>query len=525
MGSTLGNFQILGASEEAMRAALPDAIVGCWFHRFVTACPDELFFDPLEKEARRLSRQLDCTVLAVSLFDSDALSLALYAAGKRVARHASGLDSEENVPGNARAFCAGLGLDAHFAPLLKRLFTETSQEEKLEVLSALLGAPLFARWDVPFAAPVTLPPNEGPLQAWVAAHPLPPKVKNQTRLKLVQEITDRWGSPALIFRPVAYIKIESFAPIETIERRGGEWGRWDENGRLELTPLEEEGLTEPSYATDGKRLLTIDGKHLLSPPETVRIVADSAGRLPLPLTLAGAEQLLRDIDCVLLPDGGFLVVLYPQDEKRLQVLRRYSAEGVCLWDWSGRIQGILLLEDRIFVISEAEGEWTAHCLTLAGREVCSASLPSYGPLLTSGEYLYQIDNVTRHDFLHRFTRDPRPTGRLELPSLYTMAVSPDGSLLVCAGTSSILVTVSPEDLRPMKELRRGRSFYTVMIDAQNRIWAHDGAWLECYSAGLELLSRHRLSGEILNFAPGREGGLCLAVGQFEKHLTRVYHAN
>lgn len=214
MGSTLGNLQILGASEEAVRAALPDAIVGCWSHRFVTACPDELFFDPLEKEARRLSRQLDCTVLAVSL--------ALYAAGKRVARHASGLDSEESVPGNARAFCAGLGLDARFAPLLKRLFTEADQEEKLEVLSALLGAPLFARWDVPFAAPVTLPPNEGPLQAWVAAHPLPPKVKNQTRLKLVQEITDRWGSPALIFRPVAYIKIESFAPIETIERRGGE---------------------------------------------------------------------------------------------------------------------------------------------------------------------------------------------------------------------------------------------------------------------------------------------------------------
>lgn len=29
MGSTLGNLQILGSSEEAVRAALPDAIVGC----------------------------------------------------------------------------------------------------------------------------------------------------------------------------------------------------------------------------------------------------------------------------------------------------------------------------------------------------------------------------------------------------------------------------------------------------------------------------------------------------------------
>ena len=39
------------------------------------------------------------------------------------------------------------------------------------------------------------------------------------------------------------------------------------------------------------------------------------------------------------------------------------------------------------------------------------------------------------------------------------------------------------------------------------------------------VSTLQLSGEILNFAPGREGGLCLAVGQSKKHLTRVYHAN
>lgn len=333
MGSTLGNLQILGAAEEAVRAALPEAIVDSWSGRFVTACPDGLFFDPLEKEARRLSRLLDCTVLSVSLFDSDVLSLALYSAGKRVVRHAAGLEAEECVPGNARAFCAGLGLDVRFAPLLRRLFTGTDQEEKLEVLSALLGAPLFARWDVPFAAPQALPPDEGPLQAWMAAHPLPPKAKNQTRLTLTQEIEGRSavsGAPALIFRPVAYIEIGSGAPIAVNECSGGEWGRWGENGRLELTPLKEENLYDLFYGTDGKRLLTFADNTLRSPARPVRVAADSAGKLPLPLTLASTEQPLLVTDCTPLPDGGFLAVHYPRDDEIAPVLRRYSGEGTCL---------------------------------------------------------------------------------------------------------------------------------------------------------------------------------------------------
>lgn len=274
------------------------------------------------------------------------------------------------------------------------------------------------------------------------------------------------------------------------------------------------------YGTDGKRLLTFADNTLRSPAGPVRVAADSSGKLPLPLTLASAEQPLLVTDCTPLPDGGFLAVLYPRDDEIAPVLRRYSGEGACLWEWPGRIHSILPMEDRVFVVTDAESGWQAHCLTLAGREVCSAALPCGRSLRAAGAYLYQMDDAA----LHRFTLDLRQAGRLAVPSLCDMDISPDGSLLVCAGYDFGLVTASTEDLEPIKELHDGQNFCTVMMDSQNRIWVHDGVWLKCYSAGLDLLSCHRLPGDILTFAPAREGALCLAVHQQSKYRTRVYHA-
>ena len=81
MGTTVSSLQMLGTTEEAVKTALPKAIVGKWSERFITACPGELAFSQLEKKAGSVSKKLDCTVLSVSLFDSDMLSLVLYVSG------------------------------------------------------------------------------------------------------------------------------------------------------------------------------------------------------------------------------------------------------------------------------------------------------------------------------------------------------------------------------------------------------------------------------------------------------------
>lgn len=51
MGTSLSNLQILGAEESSVRAALPKAVVGRWSERFVTACPGELSFGPLNRRS------------------------------------------------------------------------------------------------------------------------------------------------------------------------------------------------------------------------------------------------------------------------------------------------------------------------------------------------------------------------------------------------------------------------------------------------------------------------------------------
>ena len=57
MGTSLSNLQILGAEESSVRAALPKAVVGRWSERFVTACPGELSFGPLNRTANQLSKR------------------------------------------------------------------------------------------------------------------------------------------------------------------------------------------------------------------------------------------------------------------------------------------------------------------------------------------------------------------------------------------------------------------------------------------------------------------------------------
>ncbi len=156
MGTTVSNLQILGASEEDVRTALPGALVGTWSERFVTACPDLSWYDT-ERKGTSLSKKLQCTVLAVSMIDGDTLRLLIYQNGKVLAHHIALPAAGTGAAGDLTLFCTALGLPEELAPKLKHLFTGCfAQEEKLGILQALLGAPLFLCWgsenDLPTSA-------------------------------------------------------------------------------------------------------------------------------------------------------------------------------------------------------------------------------------------------------------------------------------------------------------------------------------------------------------------------------------
>lgn len=543
MGTTVNNLQIIGAKEDAVKNALPKAIVGKWSERFITACPGELAFTQLEKKAGWISKKLDCTVLSVSLFDSDILSLVLFVSGKRTARHVVNPETGESVLGNANAFCAGLALDPRIAPRLKRLFTDSDQEEKLQILSALLGAPLFVRWDDPFEVSEIQLADERPLLVWVAAHPLPPKIKNQACMELMQEIGERmpdYDASALILRPLAYAdeddkKIFGHAAGTVVGNycSGGEWARWDGDGRLCLTPLTEDGLENLSYAEADGRLLTFASRFIEDAPGCYSngfstVVSDTAGLLPLPLPLTPNGMLTVLNSCYLLPNGGFLGLFQPQYDVAGQVeeaaMRCYGEDGTYLWEWKGQADNVTLSKNRIYLNAGGEEGLALHCFTLTGQLLHSVASPGYGPLLMSGAYLYQLERsgYCKDDVLHRFTLDLQDAGCLQVPYLPSMDISPDGRLLFCAGYGSGLMVIDLDKFQLQKEARSLEKFSGPVVDGKNRLWVHNGSYFECYSRDLDLLSRHRLAGNILGHTLNRAGEVCLATYQRSKYLTRVY---
>lgn len=539
MGTTVSSLQILGTTEDAVKAAMPNAVVGRWSERFITACPGELCFGKLDRKAGWLSGKLGCTVLSVSMFDSDDLSLALYVSGKRAVRHVVYTQAEGRVLGNANVLCEGLGLSSQIAPLLKRLFTEPDQEEKLRVLSSLLGTPLFVRWDDDFTAVEFQLADEGPLHAWIEAHPLPPKLKNQVNMELVQEIGERsedYGVGALILRPLSYADEEAARLLGCTVGQvigcccsGGEWARWDGDGRLQLTSLTEDGLDNLSYAEANGRLLAFASDMVGDDfngymPGMTRVVFDSAGLLPLPLPLAAGGTAMTLYRGYLLPDGGFLAVMRPVNGENRSEMYRYSTKGDVLWSWKGKVSRVTLIGDRIYLSANSAEETMLHCLTLAGQRLYSAVTHSDEPVQTDGTYLYQLKrgNDRQDDTLLRFTLDLREAGQLSVPYLSDLAIAPDGSFLVCAGYGSGLMVIDLEKFELRKELRSQKNYYLAVVDGKNRIWTADYGYFECWSPDLEPLSRHRFAGDIVDHTLNQAGEVCIAVYQRSKYLTRVY---
>ena len=538
MGTTVSNLQILGAAESAVKAALPKALVGQWSERFVTACPDDLSFAQLDRKAGWLSRKLGCAVLSVSMFDSDVLSLALYVLGKRTARHLVCDEEEKYVTGNTAAFCEGLGLPPQLAPLLKRLFAVRDQEEKLEILSCLLGAPLFVREDSDPASIKFQPADDKPLYAWIEAHPLPPKLKNQTRMELLQEIGERGlGFGSTILRPLGYWPEERAGLSGRPSVRlpcgeacsGGEWAQWSQDRHLLLTPLQEDGLRDIRYIADAGRLLTIaeemekdeDGGYV---PKTARIVSDSAGILPIPLPLAPEGQPMWFSWGCLLPDGGFLADLCPRNGENVKMLCRYSAKGDVLWSWKGDNACPTVIGERIYLSTGRNEEAVLHCLTLEGEHLYSAASGSNASVYTDGTFLYQLKEgcYNQNDTLLRFTPDLREAGQLPVPYMSTLAIAPDGSFLVCAGYGSGLMVIDLRRFAPRAELRNRGNYHRTVVDGENRVWAANGSCFECWSADLKPLSRHRVAGDITDCILNQAGELCITAFQHSKYRLRVY---
>lgn len=188
MGTFLGNLTVLGAPTEAVAALLPGTTVGRWSERFVTVLHDSYGMGTVERPARTLSKALpQATVLSTALVDSDLLELTVWQGGNRVTTRAHFPYDGVSKRGDAKRFCAALGLPEEDIPRLKALWAKGDAEEQLELTANLLGAPLYCDTQ---AVPTEIVRRDARrVDDWLAQRPDPPKVRNQTKAQLIQELT------------------------------------------------------------------------------------------------------------------------------------------------------------------------------------------------------------------------------------------------------------------------------------------------------------------------------------------------
>ena len=60
------------------------------------------------------------------------------------------------------------------------------------------------------------------------------------------------------------------------------------------------------------------------------------------------------------------------------------------------------------------------------------------------------------------------------------------------------------------------------VNGQDRLWVASGAYAECYTPELELVSRHRLKGEIIRLHRNEAGQMCAVTFQKKTYTIRVY---
>lgn len=479
MGTTVSSLQILGVPEQAVRNALPLALVGQWSVRFVTACLDDMFFQQLDRKAGILSKKLNCTILSVSMFDGDVLTLSVYQNGKFRTRHSVDPESESCKAGNPTLFCSALGLPEVLAPKLKRLFTGCElQEEKLSVLQALLGAPLFLRYGDEGEGLLPEGPMEadsGPLEQWIEEHPAPPKppgIRNQCKAELIQEIPDLCYSGFLssrlfVFRPLHRAGDE--AHDEGLEKYGckkgdvlgdygwgGRLGHTLPDGSLELVPLEDPLVTDDVindlfegknagfqqfiYAYHNGRLVTAAPFFVETDPETAPgthfpyqtvLLRDTAGVLPCPFPLKAEGKPVYAEELHLMFDGGLLAFAQPCHELDLN--------GIIKPHWG-----------------------------------CIAR---YGP---------------------------------------------DGAFLYCVSSEAGIREEDLAALRMEKEDRWKADPYHSVTDGQGRLWLYCKNYVECLTPEGGLISRHRLPGGAAALYCNDGGQACAATFDWKKYLTHVY---
>ena len=520
MGTTLANIHILDGDDEIICALLPDAVVCRWSSRFISAYSQEFAPGLIEKTAKDLSRKVTQPILSAWLFDSDAAGFTVYQNGKVVAEHIMNPDGYCKM-GNASLFCEALGLSAEDVPRLRFIWKKGDAEEQVDLTASLLGVPLYNDH-------IMLPDKQHSrdvdiVDKWISERPAPPKIKNETKAILLQELTHfRWNQ---IISGALYC---SFEPYD-YEYRSDEIQFWipDMDGMLRSGWSTEENL---DLYRSHDRVLVMDYSEGV-------ITYDSAGLLP-----KGYKLKYPQAQPYFLSDGGLLWHgRLDSSECTGSTFIRCASNGSEMWHKKGiyREYEILTGENSeiIFPSESRTSRWLERVDTLTGATIERIPHPFginvYGKKYHNGFWWIAHDGITLNEgkwnkpvyTLAKYDNAFRTVAELSLPS-FTQEIffSQDDTRIYLFFYKNQVMVINPDSL-VIENILNDKSFlYPLSFDISGRFWLQrDRSTIEAWDANLSKpLSRHSLKGVIIGYHKTAQGGICIVTWNEKEKVVRVY---
>lgn len=193
MGAKFANLQVHNGNIDAVKGLCPESCsVSSLSDGWITITGSGLEWETAQKEARRISKELDCSILSTEYFDDDFVELAVYKAGKKVTGHIpASYESIQRSIGKPKKFVEALHLQPDDEKLLKTVFQEESPEICVHLMESLLGCVL---WVDKESLNLAKPLGRDYLDQYLSNKAAKAKIKNQTKLVLMDELTGDFDS-------------------------------------------------------------------------------------------------------------------------------------------------------------------------------------------------------------------------------------------------------------------------------------------------------------------------------------------
>lgn len=112
-------------------------------------------------------------------------------------------------------------------------------------------------------------------------------------------------------------------------------------------------------------------------------------------------------------------------------------------------------------------------------------------------------------------------GLFAAAGLRLVRYGPDGVLLYAANSEDDLPENDAVHLRNIEKLEQ-QGLSCPVEDSKGRLWIGREQYAECRTPGGEIISHHRLKGEICQLYRNDAGQMCAVTFQHKKYITRVY---